>query len=244
MRANPDQRAHFARSLPQDILSELVILMSDLPAAPAHSSRPVKHALPDEMLDNEHPRPPVQKRARKSAADGFSIGADADYDVKPLIKKAARKSEPNRRLTNRRVSTAAAFLPAEEDPDLTTEKELEYCRGLIERMIQGPGFWTRLVGPFRTAVNPSVDNVPNYFDVVKKPMDLTTIRSKIGAGMYTSGAEFEADIRQIFQNCYEYWTQEDGIWQTCEAFEKYFNEQWASRNRWSGKSRIKTEVID
>ena len=113
-------------------------------------------------------------------------------------------------------------------------------------MTQGPGYWTRLVGPFRNPVDPIADQVPNYFTVVKQPMDLSTIKSKIDAGSYRNGKEFENDVRLIFQNCYEYWTQEDGIWRTCMEFEKYFDEQWASRHRWSekGKSRIKAEVLD
>jgi hypothetical protein len=245
VRGNPDQRNHFARSLPQDILSELVIVMSDLPATPAFTPRTVKHALPVEILDADHPRPIANKRARKSAGDLLINAPDADFDVKPVIKKPARKSEPNRRISKGRVSTAAPYhLSAEEDPDWTPEKELEYCRGLIDRMIQGPGFWTRLVGPFKFPVDPTTDNVPDYFTVVKKPMDLTTIRNKIRADVYASGAEFEADVRQIFQNCYEYWTQDDGIWETCTAFEKYFNEQWSSRHRWTGKNKIKAEIID
>lgn len=77
----------------------------------------IKHVLPHEVLGSGHSRLPTQERARKPAADGFSIGADANYDMKPLIKKAARKSEINRRLNNPRVSTAATCFPAVKDPD-------------------------------------------------------------------------------------------------------------------------------
>lgn len=241
MRSNPEHRNNFAKSLPQEILSELVIVMSDFSANPAFPARNVKHALPVEAQNMELARP--AKRVRKSAADVMIIAPDADFDVKPTTKKPARRSEPNRRV-NRRISQAV-ITTAEDDAEWTQEKEMEFCQGMIDRMIQGPGFWTRLVGPFRNPVNPAVDNVPNYFDVVKRPMDLSTIKAKIMGGAYTSGAEFEADVRLIFQNCYEYWTQEDAIWDTCQAFEKYFNEQWGNRHRWNGtRTRIKAEVID
>ena len=116
-------------------------------------------------------------------------------------------------------------------------------------MIRGPGYWTRLVGPFRHPVNPDVDHVPNYFDVVTKPMDLDTIKRNVHGGVYKDGAAFENDVRQIFKNCYEYWTQEDGIWKTCMDFERYFDVQWGERYKWVagskfGKGGIKTEVID
>jgi hypothetical protein len=251
VRANAQNRNEFARSLPQEILSELVIAMSEPATHPTFATRPaVKHAaLPNgDASDVDHlqqARPPA-KRARKSAGDALMIVPDGDYDVKPIIKKPARKSEPNRRASAVRRNIEPAYPSAEEDANFTPAKEMEYCRGLIDRMIQGPGFWTRLVGPFKNPVNPEVDQVPNYFDVVKRPMDLNTIRTKINSGQYASGAEFEADVRLIFQNCYEYWTRADRIWDTCEAFEKYFNEQWGNRHRWTGgkNQRIKTEIID
>jgi hypothetical protein len=110
-------------------------------------------------------------------------------------------------------------------------------------MLSGPGFWTRLVGPFRKPVDPAADNVPNYFTVVKKPMDLGTIQTKLFAREYNTAAEFEADVRQIFSNCYEYWTQDDAVFKMCEMFEKHFNEKWSDQNKWV-VPKIKAEVID
>jgi hypothetical protein len=122
---------------------------------------------------------------------------------------------------------------------------MDFCRGLIERMIRGPGFWTRLVGPFKNPVDPVADNMPNYFDVVKHPMDLNTIRTKMSNGAYATAREFEADVRLIFQNCYEYWTQDDPIWKMCQDFENYFNTQWAERHEYRGpKNKVKPEFLE
>ena len=38
--------------------------------------------------------------------------------------------------------------------------------------------------PFRMPVDPEVQNVPDYFDIIKKPMDLKTIDRKIKANSY------------------------------------------------------------
>jgi hypothetical protein len=242
VRSTPTVRNEFARALPQEILSELVIAMSDLPPAGdpvAGAFTAPKHQLYNGPIDieAEHPRP--VKRVRKSEAIlNLNLGGPDDaFEVKPNVKKAPRKSAPAATKTNRRVS-----MPA---PLLTPEQEMTFCAGLIDRMIRGPGFWTRLVGPFKHPVNPAVDNVPNYFDVVKRPMDLSTIKSKIANGSYNSAQEFEADVRLIFQNCYEYWTPEAPIWKTCQEFENYFNTQWSERHEYRGpKNKIKTEVID
>lgn len=243
MRASPEIRNAFAKSLPQEILSELVIVMSDLPATPAYTPQAVKHQLhfhPAE-IDIEQPRP-ATKRSRKSevATPAVVPVGDEPVEIKPPPKKAARKSEAHRRTSsNRRVSAQGS---AEVVP-LTPEKEMEFCRDLIMRMFKGPGYWTRLVGPFKNPVDPAIDNVPNYFDVVKRPMDLRTIQGKMSRNEYATSAEFEADIRQIFQNCYEYWTENDAIFKNCVDFENYFNTVWGTRHKWTTPT-IKTEVID
>jgi len=244
VRASPEIRNAFAKSLPQEILSELVIVMSELPAAPAYSVQAPKRQIQFQAgeIDNEQPRP-APKRSRKSevGSSAAPLGfGDEPFEIKPVIKKAARKSEPNRRVNNNR--RASGQVAAEIQP-LSSEKEMDFCRDLIQRMFKGPGFWTRLVGPFKKPVDPTTDNVPNYFDVVKRPMDLQTIQGKMNRGEYVTAAEFEADIRLIFQNCYEYWTQDDAIFKNCTDFENYFNTQWAARHKWSFPV-IKTEVID
>lgn len=234
MRASPESRNDFAKSLPQEILSELVIVMSDLPAVPAYGDPvPQVHFAPAQLGHVPEPPRPSNKRSRKSDIGPFP-GPDDAFEVKP-VKKQARKSEPSRRTTNNSRAT-------QEVPLLTPEKDLDYCRGMIHRMVSGPGYWTRLVSNFKHPVDPVANNMPNYFAVVKRPMCLVDIKAKMDRNEYNTAGEFEADVRQIFQNCYEYWTQDDAIFKECERFEKYFNDQWSERHKYNPK--IKTEVID
>jgi len=261
VRASPENRNEFAKSLPQEILSELVIVMSDMPVAGAPIAQ--KHHIYPGPVEPEAETRPAAKRPRKSAPE---LVLDEGYEPKLAVKKLVRKSEPARRRT-------AANAPVDGWGSLNTpEKEIEYCKDLIDRMIRGPGYWTRLVGPFRHPVDPVTENIPNYFDVVKKPvsltsqcasspelshrsvltryeqMDLSTIKIKIHNGEYANGAGFEADVRLIHQNCYEYWTQEDPMWKACEDFEKYFNTQWGERWKWTPGSKyhrsVKAEILD
>lgn len=232
MRATPAIRMEFARALPQEILSELVVVMSDFPTVTVPPSQPVKDQIDNEHINVDAEQPRSVKRVRRSGVESNVI-VDGAVEVKPAIKKVARKPDGVRRIS-RRTSVPAT--------PMTPEQELEFCRGLIERMIRGPGFWTRLVGPFKQPVDPAADNVPNYFDVVKRPMDLSTIRTKMVNGVYKTASEFEADVRLIFQNCYEYWTQDDPIWKNCQEFENYFDAQWAERHEYKGpKNRVKAE---
>ena len=246
MRSNPEERSAFIRSLPKEILSALVIVLSDIPAGPANLAfdlhHSVKHPLPENPEETEVGQAQLKnKRAGRSAIDLVNSAQDEVFEVKATVKKPARKSEPGRR-TNKRASAPAIIV--DNDPTFTEEKEMDYCRDLIKRMVSGPGYWTRYVPNFKKPVDPVLDNAPNYFDVVKKPMCLNTMKIKMDKGEYSNAAQFEADVRLIFQNCYEYWTPVDQIWKECEIFEEFFNGQWAQRSRYGAGKKIKTETMN
>lgn len=46
--------------------------------------------------------------------------------------------------------------------------------------------------------------MPDYHEIIKKPMDLTTIRQKIEKNEYHSKEDFEADVKLIFENAKSY----------------------------------------
>lgn len=104
------------------------------------------------------------------------------------------------------------------------------------------GFWTRLVGPFKDPVKPAEDGVPDYFDKVKKPMDLSTIKQKMEHGEYNTAEEFEADVRQIFDNCYTYWGRSHDMSVAAERFQKSFEEKYAEMFKWLSKKSDGSEA--
>lgn len=97
------------------------------------------------------------------------------------------------------------------------------------------GFWTRLVGPFREPVVPSEDGVPDYFDKVKRPMDLNTVKSKMDRKEYKTDDEFLADVRQIFDNCFLYWQKGDPMYLAGEKLKKTFEEKYSHMHKWIAK---------
>ncbi|KAJ6302169.1 hypothetical protein OIU77_016290 [Salix suchowensis] len=46
-------------------------------------------------------------------------------------------------------------------------------------------------------------NIPDYYTIIKNPMDLGTVKSKISSGAYSSPLEFMADVRLTFKNAME-----------------------------------------
>ena len=57
---------------------------------------------------------------------------------------------------------------------------------------------------FISPVDPELDGCPDYFDVVKKPSDLTTVRTNLQNYKYQSIQDFKKDVDQIWENAILY----------------------------------------
>lgn len=78
--------------------------------------------------------------------------------------------------------------------------EVELCSLIeqaVQRMRDDP-----TSEPFRKPVTQSI--APNYFDIIKEPMDLFTIGEKLKMSAYTRLEEFYEDIQLIIANCFTY----------------------------------------
>lgn len=54
------------------------------------------------------------------------------------------------------------------------------------------------------------DYAPNYYSVVRKPMDLQRMEDKLDAGEYQTFKRFRADFQLIVENCQLYNGKDNG----------------------------------
>lgn len=57
---------------------------------------------------------------------------------------------------------------------------------------------------FNTPVDPVELGLPDYFEIIKKPMDLGTIQKKLDAGAYHAIKDFNSDVNLTFDNAMTY----------------------------------------
>lgn len=144
-----ESRAEFAKSLPQEVLSELVVAMtfldtspvvqvnppttiSDIDAAQLQEQPTLVHPLED---DDAAEQGPAAKRQRKS-------------DVLPHASAPIAKPAPGRKL-GPRVSLPSVTIKAPlkrrgtnanaKTANFTTAQKLNFCSDLLTRMLSGPG---------------------------------------------------------------------------------------------------------
>uniref|UniRef100_A0A674B7H5 RING-type E3 ubiquitin transferase n=1 Tax=Salmo trutta TaxID=8032 RepID=A0A674B7H5_SALTR len=78
---------------------------------------------------------------------------------------------------------------------------------------------------FQEPVPPSI---PNYYKIIKKPMDLTLVKQKLQlkhVQHYQSPIEFVSDVRLVFSNCAKYNEADSEVAQAGKAVSLYFEER-------------------
>ncbi|EOA15216.1 hypothetical protein CARUB_v10028607mg [Capsella rubella] len=105
----------------------------------------------------------------------------------------------------------------------TLASVMKECETLLNRL------WSHKLGwPFRTPVDPVMLNIPDYFTVIKHPMDLGTIRSRLRKGEYSSPLDFAADVRLTFSNSIAYNPPGNRYHVMAQGISKYFETGWKS----------------
>jgi len=64
--------------------------------------------------------------------------------------------------------------------------------------------------------------VTDYLDLVKEPMDLSTVESRLFSGKYSSAHEFSTDIRKIWSNAFTYNPPESDVYQASSQLSAFF----------------------
>lgn len=78
---------------------------------------------------------------------------------------------------------------------------------------------------FQNPVDPVQFNILDYFDIIKHPMDLGTIDTKLEQHAYPSVEAFLADVQLIFDNCYLYNNEYDPVTLDAKKLEESFKRQ-------------------
>ncbi|XP_049823872.1 nucleosome-remodeling factor subunit NURF301 isoform X3 [Aethina tumida] len=96
-----------------------------------------------------------------------------------------------------------------------TQKDFEGLRKLIKQLQAHKSAW-----PFMEPVDPT--EAPDYYKVIKEPMDLQMVENKINDQTYSKLSDFIGDMTKIFDNCRYYNPKESPFFKCAESLEAYF----------------------
>ncbi|OMO93561.1 hypothetical protein COLO4_16829 [Corchorus olitorius] len=98
---------------------------------------------------------------------------------------------------------------------------MKQCETLLNRMMQHNYGWV-----FNSPVDVVKLNLPDYFSVIKHPMDLGTVKKKLASGQYSSPFDFAADVRLTFSNALAYNPAGNDVHFMAGTLSKYFEVRW------------------
>lgn len=114
-------------------------------------------------------------------------------------------------------SVAASEIPIkisfENTPDFRA------CKSIIDVLISHNKSW-----PFNTSVDP-IKN-PEYFEIIKRPMDFSTIKAKLDNFTFENKEQVSNDIQLIFSNCKLYYSPDSEFSKMCDEVQQLYQKCW------------------
>lgn len=101
-------------------------------------------------------------------------------------------------------------------------KILKSCATLVDRLIKHKHGWV-----FNKPVDPVALGLHDYFDIIKNPMDLGSVKFRLNTNWYKSPKEFAEDVRLTFQNAMLYNAKGQDVHIMAEELLKIFEEKWS-----------------
>uniref|UniRef100_A0A3B3X6H5 Bromodomain containing 4 n=1 Tax=Poecilia mexicana TaxID=48701 RepID=A0A3B3X6H5_9TELE len=210
------------QTLPIPIMTSVPLpTQTSLPPVPIQNTAPMLQS-PITMTKSEYlifslffPPPHQQKKSQKRKADTTTPTANDQLSESSPAESKSGKTLP------RRESSRPPKLLKKEAPDsqhhigMVTglsgpsgglspkpQDQLGYCAGLVRDMLSKKH--AAYAWPFYKPVDVDALGLHDYHDIIKHPMDLSTIKVKLETKQYRDPQEFAADVRLMFSNCYKY----------------------------------------
>ncbi|XP_032274356.1 bromodomain-containing protein 3 [Phoca vitulina] len=174
-------------------------------AAPPPPSTPIIPVVP--------PTPPVvKKKGVKRKADTTTpttsaITASRSESPPPLSDPKQAKVVARRESGGRPIKPPKKDLEDGEVPQHAGKKgklseHLRHCDSILKEMLSKKH--AAYAWPFYKPVDAEALELHDYHDIIKHPMDLSTVKKKMDSREYPDAQGFAADIRLMFSNCYKY----------------------------------------
>ncbi|XP_041861010.1 bromodomain-containing protein 4 isoform X2 [Melanotaenia boesemani] len=201
-------------SLGQSDCAPQVPIMTSVPL-------PVQTSLPPSSIQSTAPmlQTPItmtkQRKSQKRKADTTTPTANDQLSESSPAESKSGKTLP------RRESNRPTKLIKKEAPDSQhhigmgtglsgpsgglspkPQDQMGYCAVLVREMLSKKH--AAYAWPFYKPVDVDALGLHDYHDIIKHPMDLSTIKVKLENRQYREPQEFAADVRLMFSNCYKY----------------------------------------
>jgi bromodomain-containing factor 1 len=138
----------------------------------------------------------------------------------PTVTRTKKEKEKEERPQRPRKAPKPIYEPHVASELKLLSDPLQQCYKILELVVSHQYSW-----PFLQPVDPTALNLPDYFNIIKNPMDLSTARSKLLGGKYETIQQFSGDIRLIWQNCFTYNPPNTDIVKMAQELDQFFEQK-------------------
>jgi len=112
-----------------------------------------------------------------------------------------------------------------EGMKLTVSKIKEMCKPVLEDLFKVPHAYSVFGAP----VDPMHLGLPDYFDVVRMPMDLGTVMKRLEAGSYRDLHNFVTDVHLTFDNAMVYNPKNSDVYMMAKSLKREFDNKYRQK---------------
>lgn len=159
--------------------------------------------------------------SKKATAAAAAAAAAAEASSSSAPSSGAPAGGPSSASSSTTTSTSKASKGGErrEKNKAQVLKDLAACRQILDELEQHKDAW-----PFLLPVN--TKQFPSYRKFIKKPMDVSTMRTKLESNQYKGKDEFALDVRLIFDNCETFNEDDSPVGQAGHNMRNFFESRW------------------
>ncbi|KAJ3086504.1 hypothetical protein HK102_013016, partial [Quaeritorhiza haematococci] len=182
--------------------------------------------LPTELKSKDKKKKIIKPSEVSKACEAQStLKATASSNFQPPPERVRPKRDVS--APSRELAIIPTSPPKKKPAAKIQNPQLKFCAAVLRELKSKKHQDCNL--PFLDPVDPIALNIPHYFDIIKDPMDLSTIQKKLDRGEYETASDFEHDVRLMFNNCYTFNPPGDGVYLMGQKLEKIFLDKWKER---------------
>ncbi|KAM9517348.1 bromodomain-containing protein 3-like isoform 10-T24 [Salvelinus alpinus] len=178
------------------------------PNVPAVQSSPNAPMLP--VVSQSQPlvkKKGVKRKADTTTPTTSAITASRSESPSPVSEAKQGKVMSRRESTGRPIKAPKKDLVEGELGQHSSKRsrmseQLKYCDSILKEMLSKKH--AAYAWPFYKPVDAEALELHDYHEIIKHPMDLSTVKKKIDVREYPDAQMFAADVRVMFSNCYKY----------------------------------------
>ncbi|KAI8388692.1 Bromodomain-containing protein [Radiomyces spectabilis] len=186
----------------------------------SHAPAIVPPKPPKPSAEPSRPAAPTEKATVPASKSAIPATASAQASTSSPVPVSATPTTPaTSAATATPVSSASPSMPPKKPEREETDREKVHT--ILRKTMENQHAFE-----FLRPVDPIKQGIPHYLNIIKKPMDLGTVKAKYKTGQYKKAQQFDEDVRLMFRNCYTFNPPNTYVYNEAKALEEVYNKYW------------------